>query len=341
MSDESTYFHEDMLSVLTHADKLRTRIAEAIDAPEASTARALRALRPSVVNLIGLIEVCVDALTKPEATDRKGASVIDAIAKLQYSTLEFKESWHRNELKDEDLLPALSDLLRLADAIVESAACIAIPWKLCERLERMNAGATLHFDSVVKEWVTNEKIRDRIWKQLLQFRFIVPNGLADHSTGLLFKCSTRLCRRLTSVGALIGLACAGSWVLLNDPFGSLFHYLEFEGWKINPWYCWVLAGVCLQATVKTMGENRSQGFPPFSEIRDWAHVKEVSIAISILASMAAAITLAYSSPDKVNILSGVSTGYALDHLVKAMASRAPTFLGKNPDVVLLKKAIGM
>lgn len=329
------------MCLLVHSELLRTRIADVLLAPAASTTKALENLIPVVNDLAELIQ----ARTTSLAVDSKNrdANLAEAVAKLESACLEFRGLWTKNGSSNESRLAALADLLRIADSMVEASAELAIPWRIEERLGRLNAGAQMNFDRVTKDWVTNAQIRERIWQQLVQFRFLLSNGLVDESSGLIFKCSTRWWRKMLSWVILIALAIGGSICFMSDPFCLFEKHLKFAGWKINPWYCWILTGVAIQSLLRTMGENRSQGFPPFSEIRDWVHVKEVSIGISILGSMAAAVALAYGTktPEDVNILSAVSTGYALDNIIKGIAGRIPTLLGSNVSVDALRKRVGL
>jgi hypothetical protein len=347
MEQSANSLKANLHACLAHANELSRRIRESIAAPAPAARLETERLRGTVTRLVGLIDNEIEPLAeRPNENKSLPASGELAVvfANLRYRVLEFKALWASVCTEDEAIQKSIADLKTAADNVVETVALVTVPWLLTERLTRMNSGAALLYDAVAKEWIDSESIRDRIWHHLLQFRFFVPNGLADQDTRLIFECSTLLPRRIASLAVLATLIAVASWILLKDPTGGLGRYLKFDSALLHPWYWWVLTGIGIQGVVRAIGENRSKGFPPFSEVRDWIHVKEVSVGVSIVGAFLAAILLAGGSEvsaKNVGVLSAISTGYAMDHLIKSLASRMPTILGGSAELASLKKRIGL
>jgi hypothetical protein len=327
--------------ILTLLGRLRVSIAHVIASPQSGVNEGLMSLKATVRDVFTVLPMALGSLNELRTSAiRDYADFTETTISLQLSLRELSDQWDLKSKKDEDLLAALPDLLRLCDCTMECLGQVVVPWRISRKLDLLNAGAAIDFDVVAKPWVPNDVSREKIWHSIRSYRFLILNGLADGRSRQIYKCSTRMWRRLVTYSLLFVLLGGGLGALYIPP-DFLIEGLNLSGKDPFRTYIWVLVGVVGQGGLQVLAENTEGRMPAFSELRDRIHVKEMSVGVSIVGAWVAALLLVQYQQGSVSALAGISVGYTLDNLIKLAITKAPTAFAQNQSLLDVRKKLGV
>ncbi len=224
--------------------------------------------------------------------------------------------------------------------LIYHAALVTIPSRLNDHLKGLRVGGVLDFHEAFRD----ELPRDEDRQKLLQYIHAHPasvQGVVDPKQGLVYKASRSTGRRLVSYALLVASAAIGlPAVFVVAHLGDWFN---LDGWKVPSTrssellvaYMFLALGAfghLLIETLKTSRSGANRGFLVLGDLFLWVHVRETSIALSLLALPLAIVVMAFSIDD-VQWETAFFVGYSIDSFLGLFLDRFAATVGAKTAAI--------
>ena len=222
---------------------------------------------------------------------------------------------------DVAVLSAAIEVKARLERMIFLAAYLTIPQRVNEHLSQLRIGQALDFHRDFADELP--EAGDRL--KMLQTMRSHPNqihGVVDVERGLIYKAAARRSRQALSLGLQVALLGAGVGVFAGLPALGAWPELGDRGVLVER-YLFVALGALLHLSMSTLKQRRRGGEGELSALDDfllWIHVREVSIAWTVLSVWVGAIGLSFVQPS-ASPEAALIVGYSLDSFIDVFLLR--------------------
>ncbi|HEY0735195.1 MAG TPA: hypothetical protein VGD69_09850 [Herpetosiphonaceae bacterium] len=247
----------------------------------------------------------------------------------------------------EDLLRYGTRLDELCQKFIYCVGVLTIPERVNEWLENSWPGYYIPFHAVFEEEMPVYEDRVRVLEHMAWTPRLIPYGIVDPTTGLIYKFSNRKFWLVASVALLAGVIAGVILGLQAAPnvFGNAFLTVESEP-TVSLVVLWlaVVAGVAFHIIVGTAKQMRSNpDRPPIFAMRSVLPIlnaKLGNILFKIALTIVGLVGLIFSiEANKINLLSAFLVGYSLDSVIELFGTSAEQMAAAQ--LASLKKQMGV
>lgn len=247
----------------------------------------------------------------------------------------------------EDLLRYATSLDELCQKFIYCVGLLTIPERVNEWLENSWPGYYIPFHAVFEEEMPVYEDRVRVLEHMAWTPRLIPYGIVNPTTGLIYKFSNRKLWLIVSVALLVGAIAGVISGLQAAPslFGNAFLSVENEP-SVSLVVLWlaVVAGVAFHIIVGTAKQMRSNPErPPIFAMRSILPIlnaKLGNILFKIALTIVGLVGLIFSvEADKINLLSAFLVGYSLDSVIELFGTSAEQMA--SSQLASLKKQMGV
>jgi len=209
----------------------------------------------------------------------------------------------------------------------------------------LDVGGQLDFGEAFSDELPTAPARRR-FLQILKSHPGSVTGEVDVERGVIYKAATGP-RRIFSYVLLVLLVGPGAWLFIgfltagSSWLGVPATWLFATNRHDELWaaYLFVVAGVLfhlLVEAVKQAQRSTDQAFLALGHWLTWIHVRETSLAITVLTMWMVPIGLALTLPAKIDVPTAFFAGYSIDSIIGIFLTRFDG-LAKTSDDALLKR----
>jgi hypothetical protein len=239
----------------------------------------------------------------------------------------------------------LDDLDEDVGTMLWQAAVVTMPSRVNEHLVTLDVGGQLDFGEAFSDELPTAPARRR-FLQILKSHPGSVTGEVDVERGVIYKAATGP-RRIFSYVLLVLLVGPGAWLFIgfltagSSWLGVPATWLFATNRHDELWaaYLFVVAGVLfhlLVEAVKQAQRSTDQAFLALGHWLTWIHVRETSLAITVLTMWMVPIGLALTLPAKIDVPTAFFAGYSIDSIIGIFLTRFDG-LAKTSDDALLKR----
>lgn len=316
-------------------------------ARDAELADALRELRHVARERIHAIDLCrrdaravLDAV--PAVYDAQG----DTVTNLETAWERAKRAIDRMSGKDAAIVRARLDEVEAAiGGMMWDAALVTMPPRVNAHLATLDVGGQLDFAQAFSDELPTASARTR-FLEILQSHPGSVTGAVDAERGVIYK-AARGPRRVLSYVVLLALAGPLALLFINFatsgskelgvPADWLFtgDNRQAELWNA---YVFVVLGVVfhiLLEAVKQAQRSTNRAFLALGHWLTWIHVREMSLAITVLTMWAIPIGLALTlSDERIGVETAFFAGYSIDSIIGVFLTRFDGLAKSSSEAVL-------
>lgn len=247
----------------------------------------------------------------------------------------------------EDLLRHATRLEELCRQFLFCVGVLTIPERVNEWLENSWPGYYIPFHAVFAEEMPVYEDRVRVLEHMAWTPKLIPHGIVNPTTGLIYKFSHRRFWLLASVALLAGVVAGVILGLQAAPrlFGNAFLSVESQP-TVSLVMLWlaVVGGVAFHMIVGTAKQMRSNPErPPIFAMRSILPIlnaKLGNILFKIALTIVGLVGLIFSvDADKINLLSAFLVGYSLDSVIELFGTSAEQMA--SSQLASIKKQMGV
>jgi hypothetical protein len=308
---------------------------------------ALRELRHVARERIRSIDLCRrDARAVLDAVPAVYDAVGDTVTNLETAWERAKRAIDRMSGKDAAIVRARLDEVEAAiTGMMWDAALVTMPPRVNAHLETLDVGGQLDFAQAFSDELPTESARKR-FLEILQSHPGSVTGAVDAERGVIYKAAQGP-RRLFSYVLLLGLAGPLALLFINFatsgsrelgvPADWLF---KGESRQAELWnaYVFVVLGVVfhiLLEAVKQAQRSTDRAFLALGHWLTWIHVREMSLAITVLTMWAIPIGLALTvSGERIGVETAFFAGYSIDSIIGVFLTRFDGLAKSSSEAVL-------
>jgi hypothetical protein len=314
---------------------------------DAELEKALKEFRRGALDEIAAIENLRIAARKvldgnPGVYDAIG----DAVTNLETAWARARRSLDQIRTADAaEAASLLDDLDEDVGTMLWQAAVVTMPSRVNEHLVTLDVGGQLDFGEAFSDELPTAPARRR-FLQILKSHPGSVTGEVDVERGVIYKAATGP-RRIFSYVLLVLLVGPGAWLFIgfltagSSWLGVPATWLFATNRHDELWaaYLFVVAGVLfhlLVEAVKQAQRSTDQAFLALGHWLTWIHVRETSLAITVLTMWMVPIGLALTLPAKIDVPTAFFAGYSIDSIIGIFLTRFDG-LAKTSDDALLKR----
>lgn len=308
--------------------------------------KALRELRHALRNRAADIEGCrLDARALLDASPVVYDEVGDAVTNLLNAWDRALRALDRMTATDPAAVSArIEEVIAAIDAVQWDAAIVTMPPRVNAHLETLNVGGQLHFGDAFSDELSTEPSRKRFLLMLKSHPASV-SGAVDAELGVIYK-AARGPRRIFSYLLLAFLAGPAALLAINFATGGSRELripadwlFQGESRQAELWsaYVFVVIGVLVHLVleaVKQAQRSTDKAFLALGDWLTWIHVREMSLAITILTMWAIPIGLALTLSDRVGVETAFFAGYSIDSVIGIFLTRFDGLASSSSDALL-------
>jgi hypothetical protein len=249
----------------------------------------------------------------------------DEVKKVENEIEDMRGLWPdgRDVVKTREAIDMLKQTL---ERIRLHTGIIAAPALVREQLKQVNVGAAFDFHYHLSGDLEDEKVRLGVLQYLHRHQVLI-SGVVDPESGLIYRASTNVWRRATSLVAFLvaifagyGVihALVGNWLGWSD---LLFPGMDLGG--LETAYTLALCGGLAHLLVAFLKLDRSSKKKFYWGISDWfllIHVREVEIFIRG-ASFIVIVLASYKMMDGLELGTAFFLGYSADSVLDLLLQR--------------------
>lgn len=275
-----------------------------------------------------------------EAYDYYGDEISHIVNLWDIICIQWDEMEKNNEISFESR-KNIQKLLSLLDEIIYHSNLVTIPFRLGQHLDTTRIGQTLDFHQTFADEMPPLGKESQIHEQsskILRYIYAHPeiiDGVVEVESGLIFKASSDLKRRMLSYLSIVMVIVGGA---LLFSFGIPYLGLHFkpQGWpnftqeQLLGFYIFMVAGAAAHIGIdalKQFRENRGKGFVALDDCLLWIHVKELSLiagAFSLWVVFLALVFLVDKVEWQVSLFAGYGADSVIDLFIQRFTSAART-----------------
>ena len=318
-----------------------------VPARDAELEKVLEEFRRTALEEIAAIKALRTAARKLlEGNPAVYDSIGDAVTNLETAWARARHSLGRLRSANPAAVGSLLDAIEAdVGTMLWQAAVVTMPSRVNEHLATLEVGGQLDFGEAFSDELPTAAARRR-FLEILQSHPGSVTGEVDVDRGVIYKAANGP-RRVFSYVALILLIGPGAWLFigflttgsswLGVPANWLFPTNRHDELWVA--YVFVVAGVLfhlLVEAVKQAQRSTDKAFLALGHWLTWIHVRETSLAITVLTMWIVPIGLALTVPDKIDVPTAFFAGYSIDSIIGIFLTRFDG-LAKTSDDALLKR----
>ena len=301
--------------------------------------------------------VVLDQIRSIDACHRESRAVLDAVASI-YDTdgdtvTNLETAWDRAKRALDGMSSGDAAMVQIrldeVDAAIAAmtwqAALITMPPRVNDHLATLDVGAQLDFGQAFSDELPSESARRR-FLEILQSHPGSVTGEVDAEHGVIYKAAHGP-RRIFSYVLLVALIGPLGWLFINfatagfSPLGVPADWL-FKGAsrqsELTGAYVFTVLGVVfhlLVEAVKQAQRSTNQAFLALGHWLTWIHVREMSLAITILTMWLIPVGLALTLPgEKIGVETAFFAGYSIDSVIGVFLTRFDGLAKSSSDAML-------
>lgn len=247
----------------------------------------------------------------------------------------------------QDQLRYLNLLTEQCKKLIYRVGMLTIPERVNEWLKKAWPGYYIPFHAVFEHELPVYEDRVRVLEHMSWTPKLIPQGVINPATGLIYKYSNQTRWLIGSLLLLLAAIGVVVWFLLGAPgwIGSAFKEVEDQpGTSLIVLWGVLVAGVVVHVVVATFKRMRTTPDRPpifaLHSIFPLINAKVGNILFKLVLTTIGLIGLIFTvDPDKVTLLSAFLIGYSLDSVVELFGSSAEQMA--TAQVASLKKQLGV
>jgi hypothetical protein len=337
-------------AILDELPAVRTALALTDEAArDAELADALRELRHVARDRIESIDQCRrEGRAVLDAAPAVYDAIGDAVTNLDTAWERARRALERLSGKDAAIVRARLDEVEAAiTRMMWEAALVTMPPRVNAHLATLDVGGQLDFGEAFSDELPTDSARKRFLEVLRSHPGSVA-GAVDAERGVIYKAAQGP-RRVFSYVLLLVLAGPLALLFINFvasgssqlgvPRDWLFAGANRQSELWNA-YVFVVLGVVfhlLVEGVKQAQRSTNKAFLALGHWMTWIHVREMSLAITILTMWAIPIGLALTlSGDRIDVATAFFAGYSIDSIIGIFLTRFDGLAKSSSQAVLTR-----
>jgi hypothetical protein len=318
-------------------------------ARDSELADALRELRHVTRERIQAIDGCrIDARAVLDAAPAVYDAIGDAVTNLDAAWGQAKRALDRMSAGDAAVVRArLDEVDAAATTMMWQAALVTMPPRINAHLKTLDVGGQLDFGEAFSDELPTEAARKR-YLGILRSHPGSLTGEVDAERGVIYKAAHGP-RRIASYLLLLALVGPLALVFINFAArGSLElgipadWLLKGANRQAELWsaYVFVVLGVVfhlLVEAIKQAQRSTNKAFLALGHWLTWIHVREMSLAITILTMWVIPIGLALTlSNQRIGVETAFFAGYSIDSIIGVFLTRFDGLAKTSSEAVLTR-----
>lgn len=261
-----------------------------------------------------------------------GAAIL---VELDLGWKDIENHWSLDPAKSESALDVIRSVRDKLDEIIFTCLSNTLTPDINDRLPNLEIGQPLDVEFVYgDDFPRNPNLRKRLVLGVAQEQAVIPSGIFDADSGLIYRIAPTPKERRKSVWHTAGLIVVGSLLAVAAAFAGLW----LPSWPIQPsqWskllsnYVFLFIGAGGHLLIDALKQKRAQTKPSFAAMDDWllwVHVREKPVLYSILWADLGFILLTAMIPD-LDWRGAFAAGYSIDSITDLFLSRFENLVGQ-------------